>query len=114
MMSFSMLLIGLTSYAMVLIRAKAEPVINMNGINDVHSFLSYLKREQYGSRALFKGPLWTAQPIEYEKGKAKYGVVEGKDGYVVVSHEFIPQYDIPAEYLNSPNLSDNAKPFKTK
>ena len=114
MMSFSMLLIGLTSYAMVLIRAKAEPVINMNGINDVHSFLSYLKREQYGSRALFKGPLWTAQPIEYEKGKAKYGVVEGKDGYVVVSHEFIPQYDIPAEYLNSPNLSDNAKTIQKR
>ena len=71
MMSFTMLIIGLTSYAMVLIRAKAEPVINMNGINDVHSFLSYLKREQYGSRALFYGPYWTAQPIQYEKGKAK-------------------------------------------
>jgi hypothetical protein len=109
MMSFSMLLIGLTSYAMVLIRAKAEPVINMNGINDVHSFLSYLKREQYGSRALFYGPYWTAQPIEYEKGKAKYGIVENKDGYAVVSHEFEPVYKIPAEIMNNPNVSANAK-----
>ena len=109
MMSFTMLIIGLTSYAMVLIRAKAEPVINMNGINDVHSFLSYLKREQYGSRALFYGPYWTAQPIQYEKGKEKFGVVPGKDGYQVISHEFEPVYDIPAEYLNSPNISDNAR-----
>jgi len=109
MMSFTMLIIGLTSYAMVLIRAKAEPVINMNGINDVHSFLSYLKREQYGSRALFYGPYWTAQPIQYEKGKAKFGVVPGKDGYQVISHEFEPVYDIPAEYLNSPNVSENAR-----
>lgn len=102
LMSFTFLTIGLTSYAMVLIRAKAEPVINMNGINDVHSFLSYLKREQYGSRELLFGPYWTAQPIEYEKGKAKYGIVDGKDEYQVISHEFEPVYDIPAEYANSP------------
>ncbi len=108
LMSFTMVIIGLTSYAMVLIRAKAEPVINMNGINDVHSFLSYLKREQYGSRAIFYGPYWTAQPLEYEKGKAKYGVVEGQEGYVVTSHEFNPVYEIPAEYLKSGNLSQEA------
>ncbi|MFI5172977.1 MAG: hypothetical protein ACHQFW_11335, partial [Chitinophagales bacterium] len=108
MMSFTMLIIGLTSYAMVLIRAKADPVINMNGINDVHSFLSYLKREQYGSRAIFYGPYWTAQPLQYEKGKAKYGVVEGKPGYSVISHEFNPVYAIPEEYLNSGNLSAEA------
>jgi len=107
-MSFGMLIIGLTSYAMVLIRAKAEPVINMNGINDVHSFLSYLKREQYGSRALFYGPYWTAQPVEYEKGKAKWGVVGDNKDYQIVSHEFEPVYDIPSEYLaqagNNPEL----------
>lgn len=102
LMSFTFLTIGLTSYAMVLIRAKAEPVINMNGINDVHSFLSYLKREQYGSRELLYGPYWTAQPIEYEKGKEKYGVVEGSDKYEVISHEFVPVYKVPAEYANSP------------
>lgn len=109
LMSFSMLMIGLTSYAMVLIRAKADPVLNMNGINDVHTFLSYLKREQYGSRAIFYGPYWTAQPLEYKKGKAKYGKVEGKPGYQVVSHEFLPEYSIPAEYRNSPTISDQAK-----
>jgi len=114
MMSFSMLIIGLTSYAMVLIRAKAEPVINMNGINDVHSFLSYLKREQYGSRALFYGPYWTAQPVDYKKGKAKYGVVEGKDGYQVVSHEFEPVYKIPSEYLSGPNVNDKALLLKER
>lgn len=105
MMSFSMLMIGLTSYAMVLIRAKAEPVINMNGINDVHSFLSYLKREQYGSRALFYGPYWTAQPVEYEKGKAKWGVVGDNNKYEVVSHDFVPIYTIPSEYFNQASNS---------
>ncbi|HMU69161.1 MAG TPA: DUF2723 domain-containing protein, partial [Chitinophagales bacterium] len=90
LMSFTFLTIGLTSYAMVLIRAEANPVINMNGINDVHSFLSYLKREQYGSRELLYGPFWTAQPVEYEKGKAKWGKVEGNDKYQIISHEYKP------------------------
>lgn len=102
LMSFTFLTIGLTSYAMVLIRAEANPVINMNGINDVHSFLSYLKREQYGSRELLYGPFWTAQPVEYEKGKAKWGKVEGNDKYQIISHEYKPVYKIPSEYANSP------------
>ena len=102
LMSFTFLTIGLTSYAMVLIRAKAEPVINMNGINDVHSFLSYLKREQYGSRELFYGPYWTATPVEYKKGKANYGIIEGQDKYQEISHDFISVYKVPSEYANSP------------
>lgn len=99
LMSFVMLMIGLSSYAMVLIRADAQPPINMNGINDVHSFLSYLKREQYGSRAIFYGPYWTAQPSDYKMGKTKYGKVEGNKKYVPVAHDFEPVYDIPEQYL---------------
>ncbi len=99
LMSFVMLMIGLSSYAMVLIRAEAQPPINMNGINDVHSFLSYLKREQYGSRPLFYGPYWTAQPSAYEKGKTHYGKVPGEKKYVEVSHDYEPVYNIPEQYL---------------
>ncbi|MEZ5014852.1 MAG: DUF2723 domain-containing protein [Chitinophagales bacterium] len=103
LMSTIMLLIGLSSYAMVTIRAKADPVINMNGINDVHTFLSYLKREQYGSRAIFYGPFWTAQPFSYEQGKAKYGIVGDSKKYEVVSHEFKPVYSFPSEYQSYAN-----------
>ncbi len=100
LMSFVMLMIGLLSYAMVLIRAEAQPPINMNGINDVHSFLSYLKREQYGSRPLFYGPYWTAQPSAYEKGKTHYGKVPGQSKYVEVAHDYEPVYNIPEQYLS--------------
>lgn len=65
--------IGFSSYAMVPIRSSANPPINMNAPKDPFSLLSYLNREQYGSRALVKGPLFDAQPIDY--------IVTGKDYY---------------------------------
>lgn len=71
--SFLVIFIGFSSYAMVPIRAAANPPINMNAPKDAFSLLSYLNREQYGSRALVKGPLFNAQPTGYE--------VTGKDYY---------------------------------
>ena len=98
-MSFAMMMIGLSSYAMVLIRANAEPPINMNGINDVHSFLSYLKREQYGSRDLVYGPYWTAQPFNVEYGKTKWGRAPGGKEYIPIGKDYKLIYDIPESQM---------------
>ncbi len=70
---FLVIFIGFSSYVMVPIRAAANPPINMNNPKDAFSLLSYLNREQYGSRALVKGPLFDAQPTGYE--------TTGKDYY---------------------------------
>ena len=70
---FLVIFIGFSSYVMVPIRAAANPPINMNNPKDAFSLLSYLNREQYGSRALVKGPLYNAQPTGY--------VSTGKDYY---------------------------------
>jgi hypothetical protein len=70
---FLVIFIGFSSYVMVPIRAEANPPINMNNPKDAFSLLSYLNREQYGSRALVKGPLFDAQPTGY--------VSTGKDYY---------------------------------
>lgn len=62
--------LGFSSYAMVPIRAHANPPINMNKPEDAFSMLSYLNREQYGSRPLLWGPQYDAKPIKYvDKGK---------------------------------------------
>ena len=89
MLGVLFMMMGFGSYAMVLIRAEAQPSINMNGISDVHSFLSYLKREQYGSRSLLSGPYFTARPVEakeagnvYRKGEEKYEIVGKKQEYI--------------------------------
>lgn len=65
--------IGFSSYVMVPIRAAANPPINMNAPKDPFSLLSYLNREQYGTRPLVKGPLFDAQPTGYQStGKDYY------------------------------------------
>ncbi|MEZ5026171.1 MAG: DUF2723 domain-containing protein [Chitinophagales bacterium] len=81
--------IGFTTYAIVPIRAAANPPINMNAPKDPFSLLSYLNREQYGSRALVKGPLFNARPVDY--------IVTGKDYYPNLKTK---RYEVKGEKLD--------------
>ncbi len=68
--AIAFILIGYASYAVVVIRSNDNPPIDENDPQDVMSFVSYLKREQYGSRPLLYGPYFTAQPIDYKQGRS--------------------------------------------
>ena len=92
-----MMMIGLSSYAMVLVRAHAEPPINMNGINDVHSFLLSETRTVRQQRSGL-WYLWTAQPLNVEYGKGKWGRKPGGKEYVPIG-EFKLIYDLPDAQL---------------
>ncbi len=72
MLCFTFILIGYSTYLIVPIRASFKPTINENDPSDVLSFVSYLKREQYGSRPLLYGPQFNAQPDHYEEGAPRY------------------------------------------
>lgn len=54
-------LMGYSSYSMIVIRANADTPINENDPSSVASMISYLKREQYGDRPLFSGPRFNNQ-----------------------------------------------------
>jgi len=85
-----MILIGFSTYFMVIIRSNANPAINMNRPSNVFSLLSYLNREQYGSRPLLYGPHFNARPQSTETTGKDY--TKGEDKYVVkgekVDYEF--------------------------
>jgi hypothetical protein len=81
LLGFTFILIGYSCYLIVPIRSGYQPTINQNGPRDVLSFVSYLKREQYGSRPLLYGPHLFAQPIAQEDAGPRY-VREGRQ-YVV-------------------------------
>lgn len=85
---FLVIFIGFSSYTMVPIRAAANPPINMNAPKDPFSLLSYLNREQYGTRALVMGPLYDAQPTGYE--------TTGKDYY---PDEKTKRYEVKGEKI---------------
>ncbi|MEX0662548.1 MAG: DUF2723 domain-containing protein [Balneolaceae bacterium] len=52
---YAMIIIGYSSYAMVIIRSQADPAINENDPSTVEAFVSYLSRDQYGTSPLLSG-----------------------------------------------------------
>lgn len=80
--------IGFSTIGVIVVRANAHPPINMNAPSDAMRLLPYLNREQYGERALLRGPHFDAKPIETET-KDRYGrvgnryeIVDQKISYV--------------------------------
>ncbi|HNX44901.1 MAG TPA: DUF2723 domain-containing protein [Bacteroidales bacterium] len=59
-LSIAFMLIGYSSFFMLVIRANANTPINENDPSDAVSLLSYLNREQYGSWPIFYGQYYNA------------------------------------------------------
>jgi hypothetical protein len=91
LLATTFILIGYSSYTMIVIRSHANPSINMNNPSNIFSLVSYINREQYGDRPLVKGPYFTAQVIDQEEGAMKYR--KGEDKYEEVGRDIIPIYD---------------------
>ncbi len=88
--SYLMSLLGVTSYAMVVIRSMADPPIDMNSPEDIFSLRAYLNREQYGDRPLLRGPSYTARSLGYVQGEPRYVPLDGR--YVQVGYKWEPRY----------------------
>ena len=97
-----MLMIGYSSYAVIVIRSAANPPMDQNSPEDVFTLGSYLSRDQYGDSPLLYGQAYTSQVafdvegnmcIPKHKGGAaiwqrKEKASENeKDSYFVVSHK---------------------------
>lgn len=77
-LSAAFIIIGYSSYAMILIRSSANPVIDMNNPEQPFSLSSYINREQYGDNPLVYGQYFYAKVIDYKKGAMQYRVADGK------------------------------------
>jgi len=93
-LSITVILIGYSSFAIVVIRSAADPPMDQNSPDNVFALLRYLNREQYGDRPLFYGqyyntPLDEKEP--YAKGSPYYIKKNGK--YVVSYMRDIPRFD---------------------
>jgi hypothetical protein len=125
LLSFAFILIGYSCYTMVVIRSNYNPPINQNDPSDPIAFVSYLKREQYGSRPLLKGQYYDAQPVEivegdpvYKKGKDRYELVDKKTSYKYDPNRttILPRIwvtDAKKEYEEILGLRENEKPTFT-
>ncbi|SFC61717.1 Protein of unknown function [Flexibacter flexilis DSM 6793] len=90
LVAFVFVLIGYASYGIIVIRANFHTPINENNPDNVISFVSYLKREQYGDRPLLYGPLYNAQPVKQEKGAPVYARKGNR--YEIIEYKTINVY----------------------
>lgn len=91
MTSVAVILIGYSANAIIVIRSVANPPLNENNPSNPVNLLYFINREQYGSRPLFKGHYYNAPVLDYEDGRPKYSLEDGK--YKVTSHELVQIYD---------------------
>lgn len=85
-LALTFILIGYSSFLMLVIRANANTPINENNPDDAISLLSYLNREQYGSWPIFHGQYYNS-PLDprnpHEDGSPVYIRDEEKGRYVI-------------------------------
>lgn len=91
LLALTFVIVGFSSYTMIVIRSHAQPSINMNNPSNIFSLVSYINREQYGDRPLVKGPYFTAQAIDQVEGKMKYR--KGEDKYEEIGRDITTVYD---------------------
>ncbi len=91
LLSLTFILIGYGSYALIVVRSNQDPIINENAPKDIVSYVSYLKREQYGYRPLLHGQYFTATLVDQEEGEPIY--MKGEDSYEIVDYDLKNTYD---------------------
>lgn len=72
MLSIMSIVIGYSSYALIVIRSTANPPMDQNSPEDVFALGDYLAREQYGSRPLFYGQTYASEIALRQEGNACY------------------------------------------
>jgi hypothetical protein len=77
--SLTVIMIGYSSYAMIMIRSSARPPMNQNDPSDIFSLSYYINMKQYGnSPQLFYGKYYNAPRIDEKKVVAGYNKINGK------------------------------------
>jgi hypothetical protein len=77
-LAVTVILIGYSSYAMLVVRSAADTPMDQNDPEDLFSLLYYLNREQYGDRPLFYGQYFNAPILGSKPGKTSYYKANGK------------------------------------
>ncbi|ACU02803.1 DUF2723 domain-containing protein [Pedobacter heparinus] len=91
LLSTVLIIFGYCSFAMIIIRAKADPNLNNSDPDNAFSFLSYLNREQYGDRPLLFGPNYNSQKVNLTQGKTLYR--KGAEKYEAAGRKTDYEYD---------------------
>lgn len=90
-LAITVILIGYSSYAMIVIRSSADPPMDQNNPDNPFDLLYYLNREQYGDKPLFYGQTFDAPMIDNKQTKPVYIKKDGK--YAIADYKIEVEYD---------------------
>ena len=91
-----MIMVGYSSYAVIVIRSTANTPMDQNSPEDIFTLGRYLSREQYGDRPLFYGQAYTSQVALKPDGQ--YCVPVSKQGAPVYQRKEKANPDEPDRY----------------
>ena len=95
LLSLFVVVIGYSSYAIIVIRSSANTPLDESNPDTVFSLLDYLNREQYGDNPLMYGAFFNSRPNGVEDGKPSY--YKGEDEYYEVNKNREYKYDSDAK-----------------
>ncbi len=115
LLAFTFVLIGYSSFLMLVIRSNADTPINEDDPKNAVDLLAYLNRQQYGTWPLLYGQYYNAPQIGRKNGTPVYKRDDKKGKYVVIDDRklTIPVYDPRFETI-FPRMWSSQKPVYLK
>lgn len=112
-----MLMIGYSSYALIVIRSTQNPPMDQNSPEDIFTLGSYLGREQYGDKPLLYGQAFSSKPclqqkVDEETGQMGYSYML-EEGSRLQRHEKKNESD-PDHYDEVPEQKGLIYPSQMK
>ena len=106
MTSLAVIMIGYSSYAMIMIRSSARPPMNQNNPSDVFSLSYYINMKQYGSAPKFFGNYYSAPVTDAKKVIAGYNKTDGRyKPYYHLEYSYSKEFEtiFPRMYSSDPD-----------
>ncbi len=94
LLMITVVMLGYSSYASVIIRSAANPPMNSNNPDNPFGLMTLLNRDQYGSRPLLRGHYYSSPVVDYKEKTNYYVDSTGK----YVPYVGLKDYVFPPEF----------------
>jgi hypothetical protein len=104
--SLTVIIIGYSSYAMIMIRSSARPPMNQNDPSNVFSFIYYINMEQYGTAPKLFGNYYNSPITDVKQVISGYNQVNGRyEPYYRPDYKYSKQFEtlFPRMYSSDPD-----------